>query len=232
MKNRKTVRRDAFKRAAAQKINPAVDAVGKRFAPRGLFGERRYAAVPAKHDAVFGRVYGGGKDDGRLRTRIEMRAERTFERKVEHRIACEDGDGIAQPVERLPDRARRTQRRRFAEIADVQPRRTQRLDLLGAEHRRHRNAGDPAIAQCVKDTLNGGPAAIGTSGLGLVSVMGNSRVPIPPARTAADSPECIIISISIRPPCGGAKLRVIPPAGKSRVKRGLKQTLGKMSSAS
>ena len=87
-----------------------------------------------------------------------MRAERTFERKVEHRIACEDGDGIAQPVERLPDRARRTQRRRFAEIADVQPRRTQRLDLLGAEHRRHRNAGDPAIAQCVKDTLNGGPA--------------------------------------------------------------------------
>ena len=31
-----------------------------------------------------------------------MRAERTFERKVEHRIACEDGNGIAQPVERLP----------------------------------------------------------------------------------------------------------------------------------
>ena len=56
--------------------------------------------------------------------------------------------------------------------------------------------------------------------------MGNSRVPIPPARTAADSPECIIISISIRPPCGGAKLRVIPPAGKSRRKTRIEADLG------
>ena len=138
--------------APAEKINAAVDAVGKGLAPRGLFHKRRHAAVAAEHHAVFGRVGGGRENDGRLRARIEVRAQRAVEREIEHRVAREHDDGFPQPVERLPDRAGRAQRRRLAEIADVQPRRTQRFDLLGAVHRRHRHAGDAAVPQRVKNT--------------------------------------------------------------------------------